>query len=79
MPYPITLAVTLIRAAPQNQSFNASYDVFPSPEISSSSNTSTTPVITLANTQLLTLPDIPLAPETFFTNAGPISDLNNRP
>ncbi len=32
----------------------------------------------MANAQLPTSPGIPLAPETFFTNAKPISDLNDR-
>ncbi len=79
MPYLITPAVTPARAALRDQSPDAPHDVPSTPETSSPSNAPTTPATALANAQLPISPGIPLAPETFFTNAGPISDLNDRP
>lgn len=71
----------LTKAAPRNQSLDTSHNVVPISDIFSLFNIPclTILTITLANTQLLIFPDIFLILKTFFINARPISDLNNRP
>lgn len=69
-----------VRVVPWNQSINALYNVCQTLETSSPFNASclTTSATVLANAQLSISPNISLAPKPFFTNAGPISDLNDR-
>ncbi len=77
-PYPITPAVIPARAAPQDQSLDVPHNIPLILKISSPFNAPITPATALANAQLPISLGISLASETFFINAGPISDLNDK-
>lgn len=79
--YPIPLTVTWARAVLQNQCPDAFCNVFLILETFSSSNIhcSICLVITLVNAQFSTSLGFSQAPKTCFTNAKPISNLNDRP